>query len=185
MTPKRIVLGLLFAGGATAFAVSAQMDEPLRWRTGSAPIGLQLGADDWRAPCGSVVFPCDGSTSTMRLATNEQATRSLSLQVGDSFASTVLRPPRTTGLDFSFIGRADIAPALGVYGRLGTVSRSMPAWAGLPTTQRGMTYGVGLTWDFSRRASAMVGWDSYDFAGGSAGEARDIRTTRLGLQWRY
>jgi hypothetical protein len=54
----------------------------------------------------------------------------------------------------------------------------------MPGADGGLTYGVGLSWDFSRSASAVLGFDSYDFRGAS-GELRDVRSTSLGLQWRY
>jgi hypothetical protein len=49
-----------------------------------------------------------------------------------------------------------------------------------PGSEGGVTYGVGLSWDFSRSASAVLGFDSYDVRG-----LGDVRATRLGLQWRY
>ena len=59
---------------------------------------------------------------------------------------------------------------------------STPTLAG-PGTESGLTYGVGLSWDFSRSASAAFGWDIYDLRT-PIGESRDVRTS-LGLQWRY
>jgi hypothetical protein len=47
-----------------------------------------------------------------------------------------------------------------------------------------LTYGVGLSWDFTPRLSATLGWDSYDLR--TAGSEREpVRFTNIGLQWRY
>lgn len=181
MVSQRILLGLVFAG--LAGAASAQGE--LRWRSGAAPLGLQLTAGDGRAPCGSIAFPCDEGTSTLRLSAGEGAPGSVSLQVGYKQPAPALRVPqaRAQALSINVIGRADIVPTLGVYGRVGTTA----ARAGMgsnPAGEGGLTYGVGLSWDFSRRGSAVLGWDSYDFRT-LGGEARDVRATSLGLQWRY
>ena len=47
----------------------------------------------------------------------------------------------------------------------------------------GISYGVGLNWEFSRAASAAIGLDSYELRGG-LGDVRELRTS-LGLRWRY
>jgi hypothetical protein len=72
----------------------------------------------------------------------------------------------TQGLKVGMVGKKGPARDLGVYGRLGAAS-----------------YGVGVSWDFAPRASAIVGWDSYDMR--TVGGERDVRATSLGLQWRY
>ncbi|HVE52060.1 MAG TPA: hypothetical protein VNB23_01620 [Ramlibacter sp.] len=175
MSTRRIVWGLVL-GLTTALAASAQSAGALRWRAGGHPLGLQ--ASDWRVPCGSVAFPCAGA-GVVPLYASGTAPRTLSMQVGT--LKEAQGPGRTSGPDFSFVGKAGFAPELGIYGRVGTVTpRSMPGWAAEP----GVTYGVGLSWDFSRRGSASLGWDSYDLRS-AGGDSRDVRATSLGLQWRY
>jgi OmpA-OmpF porin, OOP family len=170
---QRIVWGLVL-GLATACAASAQSNGALRWRGGAEPLGLQ--SSGWRVPCGSVAFPCEGG-SVVPLYASRLAPRSLSMQIAAQDAQGMGRSP----LNFSFVGKAGFAPDLGVYGRIGAITpRPVPGWAGEP----GLTYGVGLSWDFSRRGSAIVGWDSYDLRT-AGGESRDVRATSLGLQWRY
>lgn len=161
---------------AAASAASAQTGS-LRWRAAAEPIGLQVS--EWRVPCGSIAFPCAAST-LIPLYASEAAPRTLSMQVGSS-EDGALRLARSPGLNFSLVGKAGIAPELGIYGRIGTTTpRAMPGWA----SEAGLTYGVGLSWDFSRRGSASLGWDSYDLRT-SGGDSREVRATSLGLQWRY
>jgi hypothetical protein len=171
---QRIVWGLVL-GLATACAASAQSNGALRWRAGAEPLGLQ--ASTWRGPCGSVAFPCEGG-GVIPLYASPVAPRSLSMQIGSANdAPGATRSP----FQFSVVGKAGFAPDLGVYGRIGAMTpRAVPGWA----AETGLTYGVGLSWDFSRRGSAIVGWDSYDLRT-AGGESRDVRATSLGLQWRY
>jgi OOP family OmpA-OmpF porin len=182
MWKQRTLLGLTMVLATSA--AWAQTGGAVRLRAGAAPLGLQLAPGDWRGPCGSVAFPCSGDTGTLRLYSSETAPRSLSLQVTQPEDASALRMAGPPAMQFSLVGKAGIAPklGLGVYGRVGTATRAR--LAGAPGNEGGVTYGVGLSWDFSRRGSAIVGWDTYDFRT-AGGEARDVRATSLGLQWRY
>ena len=91
---------------------------------------------------------------------------------------------RSQGLNLSLVGRAPLFGGLGLYGRLGTTygyGDSAPgvAMAGSDNGST-LTYGAGVSLDFTRRLSATVGWESHDFrfTGG-------LRATSLGLQYRY
>ena len=53
-----------------------------------------------------------------------------------------------------------------------------PAEAGV-----GLSYGAGLSLDFTPRLSATLGWESHDFR--FAGGLRDVRATSLGLRYSY
>jgi len=180
MRTQRIVLGLVL-GLAAATAAVAQSDGSLRWRQGSAALGLRAASVP-QLQCGAFSLACDAS-ATLPLYSSAVAPRSVSLQVGyvDGIA---LKAPRPQGLSLALVGKAGLFADLGVYGRVGTTLTRGSGLAGAPATDRGLTYGVGLSWDFSRRASAMFGVESYDVRG-QAGELRDVRSTNLGLQWRY
>ncbi|GAB3650638.1 hypothetical protein [Ramlibacter alkalitolerans] len=172
-----LVLGLVAAAAAVA-----QLNEALRWRSGQAALGLQPAAVAPAAQCGPFSLACDAS-AVLPLYESRAATRSISLQVGTS-DGLALRPARAQGLSLAVLGKAGLVSDLGVYGRVGTTLGRGNSFAGVAGADAGMSYGIGLSWDFSRRASAMIGFDSYDMRG-SAGEARDVRATSLGLQWRY
>jgi OmpA-OmpF porin, OOP family len=173
-----LVVGLGVVVGAWA-----QANGELRWRGGVSSLGLQAKGNELGGPCGSIAFPCEDSGGTLRLYTSPKAPRTLSLQLAyPEDPAPVARLSRPQAPNVSLIGRTDIAPSLGLYGRLGTATRA--SLAGAPGSEGGITYGVGLSWDFSRRGSATVGWDLYDFRA-LGGESRDVRATSLGLQWRY
>jgi OmpA-OmpF porin, OOP family len=179
MRMQQCVLGL-----GLAMAVSAVLADSaglLRWRSGVAPLGLQP-AGEARLPCTSYTLACSDASS-VSLYSSETAPRSLSMQISEADRLAALRIGRSPGLNLSLVGKAGIAPDLGVYGRVGTtVNRPASAPQFMGAGDGGFTYGVGLSWDFSRRAAANVGLDAYEVRG--IGEVRDWRTS-LGLQWRY
>ena len=180
MGSQRHLLGLVLA--LAAGSAWAQSTGALRWRGGSEPLGLQAGQAAPRVPCGSFAFSCD--TATLPLYTSATAPRSLSMLLGSTDADPLTRENRTPGLSVSLVGQAGLGWDLGVYGRVGTTfNRAGNALAAPMATEGGLTYGVGLSWDFSHRGSAALGLDSYDMRGG-VGEGRDVRGS-LGLQWRY
>lgn len=167
-----LVLALMAASAATA------QTGTLRWRTGG-PIGLQAARQDFQVTCGSVAFPCDPAAN-VSLYENDSGDRAVTMQVGREHQALRVGAP---GLAVSVLGNAGIAPDLGFYGRIGTTLDRGGASL-VPVAQPGFTYGVGIKWNFSRSASAMVGWDSYDLRN-TPREGRDVRATSLGLQWRY
>jgi len=181
MGSQRLVLGLVIV--AAAGAAAAQVNGTLRWRAGATPLGLQSGSGEHRLPCSSYTLSCTDA-GTLPLYTSVTAPRSVSMQVSPAEQASALRLARQQGLNVSVVGKAGLYQDLGIYGRVGTtLNRTTPALAGLSTGEGGLTYGVGLSWDFSRSASASMGLDSYDIRG-SLGDMREVRTS-LGLQWRY
>jgi hypothetical protein len=121
-------------------------------------------------------FAASAETNTLRWRSGGA---SIGLQVGQTTA-TPLRPQE---LNVSLQGRSALAPELGVYGRLATPLARSTATLGAAAFDSGLSYGVGVSWDLSRSASASVGFDSYDIR--SATGETSVRSTRLGLQWRY
>ena len=182
MRPQRDVL-LLILGLAAAASAVAQASGSLRWRAGASSLGLQLAAGAPALQCGALSLACDTST-TVPLYESSVPPRSVSVQVGSLAGSTAFKVVRSQGLSLALVGKAGLFSDLGVYGRVGTVAARGSGFAGLPGAEGGLTYGVGLSWDFSRSASAVLGFDSYDMRG-AGGDTSNIRNTSLGLQWRY
>ena len=82
--------------------------------------------------------------------------------------------------EISVVGKANIGGgSFGLFGRVGSGSAARTFALGTDAGF-GLSYGAGLSWDFSPRASATLGWDSYDLRPGGA-----VRSTSLGLQLRY
>lgn len=179
MWSQRIALGLVLGFAATA--ALAQANGSLRWRAGAAPLGLQPATSGAAVPCGPMSLSCASST-VVPLYSSPLADRSISMQLAYLQGSAPkLAKVQVPSVDI--VGRAGLASDLGIYGRVGATMGRSSALAASPTRE-GVNYGVGLSWDFSRRASAVLGFDNYDMRG-IAGELRDVRAASLGLHWRY
>jgi OmpA-OmpF porin, OOP family len=178
---QRLLVGLVIA--CAAVLAAAQSTGSLRWRAGSAPLGLQAGQQGIAAGCGSFSISCD--VATVPLYTSPTRPRSLSMQVmGYSETLPGLVTSRSPGLNVSLVGKAGLGWDLGVYGRVGTsFNRASTALTPVAPADGRFNYGVGLNWDFSPAASAAIGLDSYELRG-TLGDARELRTS-LGLRWRY
>ncbi len=168
-----LVLGLMFAASASAQVVGA-----LRWRGAPAP-ALYPATLDLRANCGAGALSCDGDTASAPLWISAKAPRAVLMEVAYLDQYSLLRV-RQQGMNLSVVGKAGLPFDLGVYGRVGTFVHRGGLGLAPTTFSDGVSYGLGMSWDFSRRGSASVGWDSYDLRtpGG------DWRAS-LGLQWRY
>jgi OmpA-OmpF porin, OOP family len=98
---------------------------------------------------------------------------------------------RAQGLNLSLVGKTQVAPSLRVFGKVGTTygrsETSALAASSIATGSEhgfGLSYGAGMSFDFTPRLSATLEWDSNDFR--FSGGGRDpVRSTSLGLQFRY
>jgi OmpA-OmpF porin, OOP family len=174
-------LALLLVLGGAAGAALAQATGELRWRGGAAPLGLQPHPGAPALPCGPMSLSC-ATSAQVPLYSSSVTDRSISMRLAYPDAAA-LKAARQEGPSLDLVGRAGLLADLGVYGRVGTTLGRGNTLAPMPTRE-GMNYGVGLSWDFSRSASAVLGFDNYDMRG-IGGELRDVRATSLGLQWRY
>lgn len=92
--------------------------------------------------------------------------------------------------DVSLIGRAQIS-SFAAFGKLGTTSYARPdtslmgmsSAATLPMQEppTGLSWGGGVSWDFSPRITATFEWISYDLRMPSG----PVHSTSLGLQYKY
>lgn len=117
---------------------------------------------------------------------------SLGLSVGRApFASscpaTLLYCAPAQGLNLSVVGRAQVS-SLGVFGKVGTTTYSRPdtsvmGMGAVPVSEPGggLSWGGGVSWNFTSRLSASFEWVSYDLRMPSG----PVRTTSLGLRYRY
>jgi hypothetical protein len=95
------------------------------------------------------------------------------------------------GLTLSLLGKTQLMPSVGLYGKVGTTyGRADPAGLAAARVAPGMnrgvglSFGAGLSFDFNQRLSATLQWDSTDTPLISGG--RDpVRSTSLGLKYRY
>jgi len=91
------------------------------------------------------------------------------------------------GLNTSIVGRAQLS-SFSAFGKLGTVTNTRPDTSqmgmsamALTEPASGLSWGGGVSWDFTPRLSATFEWISYDLRMQSG----PVRSTSLGLQYRY
>lgn len=94
------------------------------------------------------------------------------------------------GLNLSLVGRAQ-ASSFSAFGKFGTTTAPRPdttvmgmssaTWMQMQDPPTGLSWGGGVSWDFSPRLTATFEWISYELRLANG----PIRTTTLGLQYRY
>lgn len=175
--------GLLLAASAGAQQVDSGALRP------AGRLGLQPAAVEVSVGCGASLLPC--STEAQSLAAREPGGLRWSVELAPVPLSPGARAasagsPRQ-GLNLSLLGRKPIfGSSFSVYGRLGaTYSAAEALAAGAPVEgSHGLSFGGGVSYDFSPRLSATFGFDSYDLRGGT-GPRENLRSTSLGLRYRY
>ena len=181
MRSQRTLL-VLVVGLVGACAATAQTSGTLRWRSGVDPLGLQP-AIDMRLPCAALSLGCD-PLAAVPVYTSETSPRSVTMEVA-SARERGAKSSASEGMTLNVVGKMGVGQDVGVYGRVGTtVNRSSPRMSSVAMAEGTLSYGVGVSWQFSRSASAVLGWDAYDVRAGTA-EPREVRATSLGLRWRY
>lgn len=198
---------LAFAGAAcVAVTVMAQSSAPAGASSGATSsrsfvpgngrgyLGLNLGRSRFSAPCGAISLNCDTSANSVQIAAGSMVSNFWGVELGYLDMGRISRGGGTTrarGIDFSLVGKAPLWQSLGVFGKVGatygkTETSALPGSALATGSERGfgLSYGAGVSYDFTPQLSATFGWDSHDFR--FAGGGRDaVRATSLGLQYKY
>jgi OmpA-OmpF porin, OOP family len=82
--------------------------------------------------------------------------------------------------ELSVVGKASVGVSpFNLFGKVGSTS-VVRTYALGADSGFGLSFGAGVSWEISPRASATVAWDTYDLRGSAP-----VRSTSLGLQWRY
>jgi hypothetical protein len=192
--PSAWALGLLWALAAAAAPAQTGPWSP-ELIPGSAPrggLGLQPGKVQVSVGCGASLLPCRTEEAALAARQNPAGLR-WSVELG----SVNLGPGPSTqvsgarqGLNLSLVGKRPLfGSSFSVYGKLGT-TYGYTEPAAVPSSQMqadggyGLSFGAGLSMDFTPRLSATLGWDSHDLRLGG-GQREPVRATSLGLQYRY
>lgn len=189
-------VGLALATAGTAMAQAAATDgAALDWRPPAARLGLDPAKVQFNIGCGASLLPCREGTAPSLAGSALPDGLRWSVEV-DTLASNALAsravPANRQGLNLSLVGRKPLfGSSFSVYGKLGTTyaagdpalaaaTGTMPAEAGY-----GLSFGAGLSMAVTPRLSASFGFDSHELRLGSTGPRDPVRSTSLGLQYRY
>jgi OOP family OmpA-OmpF porin len=158
---------------------------------GRSYLGLNPGRAR-TAACGSTDLTCQNTQPTAQFFTGTMLGNFWGVEVGYSNATRWARvagDAPAQGLTFSLVGKTQLMPSVGLYGKLGTHygrGDSSAASAARLGADRGsgVSFGAGLSFDFTPRLSATLQWDSTDVPV-TIGGHDPVRSTSLGLKYRY
>lgn len=191
----------LCAPAAAQMAVAPQGDPAVQsttrtaWLPGERSyLGLNLSRSRYNVSCGTMALLCDDSDRAAQLYAGTMIGNFWAVELGYLDMGRIARAggeTRAQGLNLSLVGKAQVARSFGVFGKLGTTyGRSETFALGASSVATGaengfgLSFGAGVSVDFTPRLSATLEWDSNDFR--FAGGGRDpVRSTSLGLQYRY
>lgn len=162
---------------------------------GHGYLGLNLGRSRYGVDCGGAAFICDRTDSAVRVSAGAMLGNFWGVELGYLDLGSISRAggsTRARGLNLSLVGKAPLVRSFSVFGKVGaTYGRTETTTMGVNAaiaagteSGLGLSYGAGVSYDFTPRLSATLEWDSNDFR--FAGGGRDpVRSTSLGLQYRY
>lgn len=207
MTVLRSLLCFVFATApAWWFPAAAQLSavypasagEPAdpprgQWLPGSRSyLGLQLGRTRNETACAPTALVCGDTERPAQLYTGTMVGKFWGVEMAYLSTGRMARAggeSRAQGLNFSLVGKTQLAPSVGVFGKIGTTygrTETSPLVTSLSSGHEqgfGLSVGAGLSFDFTPRLSATLEWDRNDFR---FADGRDpVRSTSLGLQYRY
>ena len=206
MKARHVLLGTAMAASLVwSAAALAQGSTPMSAEDGSTArsflpaqgrgyVGLSLGRSRYSAPCGATSFNCDSTDNSVQISAGNMVGNFWGVELAYIDMGRISRGGGTTkaqGLNLSLVGKAPIWQSIGVFGKIGTTYGRTETSALLGSGMNngsdrgfGLSYGAGVSYDFTPRLSATLAWDSHDFQ--FAGSSRDaVRSTSLGLQYKY
>ena len=158
-----------------------------------ASVGLSLGRTRYAAPCGATSFNCDSTDNSVQIYAGAMPSDFWGVELGYLDMGRISRGGGTTkaqGLNLSLVAKAPLWQSLGVFGKLGTTygrtesSALLGSGAGNGAERGfGLSYGAGVSYDFTSRLSATLAWDSHEFH--FSGGRDPVRSTSLGMQYKY
>jgi len=195
MPALRVVLSVVLAAAPALWLPAVAQTTSSNWfGSGHRYLGLNLGRSHYGVDCGGTAFVCDTSDRSVQVTAGAMASDYWGVELGYMDLGRIARAGGKTkaqGLNLSLVGKAPVVQQFSVFGKVGTTygrtETSAAVGSGVAAGTRhglGLSYGAGVSWDFTPRLSATLEWDSNDFRFASGG--RDpVRSTSLGLQYRY
>lgn len=165
------------------------------WYTpiGGRYVGVDLGNAKFSGGCGLGGLPCEDNSDAYSIYTGGMWNKNFGMEIGATDFGSVDRAGGTAkayGFSLKAVGVAPLTESLAAFAKVGTLYShtkvTADAGAGVNTgndTNWGLTYGVGLSFDFTSKVAAVLGWDRSNVH--FAGNQEHINTTSLGLKYRF
>ena len=173
-------------------------------------VGLSIGQAQWKDACNGSPISCDDKDTAWRLFGGYMVNRNFGVELGYADLGKATANGTLSGVsvdasleatawDLSAIGALPFGNNFSVFGRLGVYRANTKAHAtgtlgGLSATASGednnndLTFGVGLTYEFTRNLGLRGEWQRYKDVGGdntTGTEKTDIDVLSIGLHYRF
>jgi opacity protein-like surface antigen len=166
------------------------------WYTpiGGRYVGIDIGSAKYNSGgCGVGGLACEDRSDAYSVYAGGMWNRNFGLEIGATDFGSVDRAggkAKAYGFSLKAVGVAPLTESLAAFAKVGTLYShtkvTADAGAGVNTgndSSWGLTYGVGLSFDFSPKVAAVLGWDRSNVH--FAGSQEHINTTSLGLKYRF
>jgi opacity protein-like surface antigen len=179
-------------------AAQAQSAEPsvraapmTDWYTpaGGRYMGIDVSNTKFSGSCGSGGFGCEDSTTGYSIYAGGMWNKNLGLEIGATDFGKIDRAGGSTkayGFSLKAVGVTPLTESLSAFAKAGTLySRSSVTTdvASSHDNNWGLTYGVGLSFDFTPKVAATLSWDRSNVH--FAGSQEHINATSVGLKYRF
>ena len=164
----------------------------LPWTTGGY-VGLSIGQPSYDTACGTGLN-CDDPDMSFKVYTGGMFTQYLGLEVGYLYFGEADRAGGNTsaqGLNISLMGRAPVTQSLAVFAKVGTTyartevtADALSGVTGGKDNGFGLSYGAGLSFDFTRNVAAVLEWERHDLPFANQGR-QSVDNTSIGLLYRF
>jgi OmpA-OmpF porin, OOP family len=189
MIKARTGLAALGLASTMAFAVPAFAQDAGFY------IGLSFGQSSVDLDC-TGASSCDDTDTAMKFIGGYRFNRNLGVEIGytDLGEATITDPISTATFETSVmeivgVGSLPIAEKFSVFGKIGIyrgdVDASDPVFGSASESNTGLTFGIGVQWDFTKNLGLRGEWQRYaDVGGDSVGES-DVDVMSIGVIWRF
>lgn len=161
---------------------------------GSGYVGLNLGRPEYDLACGRGGFACDDPDASVHIYTGGMFNQWLGGEIGYLRMGDMDRQGGTTrghGINLSLIGRWPVSQSFNLFAKVGgTYSRTdiTTSAASLEASGDasgwGLSYGVGVGYDFPNDWSIVLQWDRHEMK--FAGRGREnADAASIGVRYRF
>jgi len=184
-----VILGLASAVGFTGPALAQAQD--MGFYAGGA-IGQAESDGVCDIVAGAPGVSCDEKDSSWKIFGGYQFNRNFAVEVGyANFGEANVSGPggsatvEATAFDAVAVGILPLAERFSVYGKLGLfyadVEASNTLGASDSDNETGLTFGVGVRYDFTRNLGVRAEWQRYQ----EVGEDIDVSVLSIGVLWKF
>ena len=161
--------------------------------------GLSIGQSSADVDCTGFAS-CDDSDSAWKIFGGYQFNRNLAAELGytdlGEFTATgpgISAAVEATAFELSAVGTFPIADKFSIFGRIGMymadteLSATVGGTSGsVSDDNTGLTFGIGVRYDFTRNLGVRAEWQKYsDVGGDDVGGESDVDVISIGVVWKF